>query len=282
MARKRDEERHDRYFQLHHYMLKTDGWKALSAAARAVYIQIGTRYNGANNGRLSFSVRDAAFECKIAINTAMRALHELVDLGFIEETRHGGLNRKTRIASEWRLTAFKCDLTGALKTCAFMQRGEAAQASRLTFKRGRPPVPRLSQNNAASVSKEITACLKRGAEITPSVSNEITDTPLLGPSPVSNEVTHIVYQSPSTDSRAQGSPTRPADAAVAAPAFDLIESAFRIGDRRVEVRTPAAAVSLSADQLARRLAASHPSNADKPVGPRVAAGVDASLAVAAE
>ena len=66
----------------------------------------------------------------------MRALHELVDLGFIEETRHGGLNRKTRIASEWRLTAFKCDLTGALKTCAFMQRGEAAQASRLTFKEG--------------------------------------------------------------------------------------------------------------------------------------------------
>ena len=79
------------------------------------------------------------------------------------------------------------------------------------------------------------------------------------------------------DSAAQGSPARPADAAVAAPAFDLIESAFRIGDRRIEVRNPAAALSLTADQLARRLAASHPSNADKPVGPRVAAGVDASL-----
>ena len=166
MAKKHDKERNDRYFQLHHYMLKTDAWKALSAAAVRVYIQIGSRYNGANNGRLSFSVRDAAFECNLAMNTAMRALHELVDLGFIEETRHGGLNRKTRIASEWRLTAFKCDLTGALKTCAFMQRGEAAQASRLTFKRGPvpAPVPRLSQNNAASVSKEITACLKRGAD----------------------------------------------------------------------------------------------------------------------
>jgi DNA-binding transcriptional regulator YhcF (GntR family) len=58
------------------------------------------------------SVRDAASECNLAINTAMRALREMVDLGFIEETRHGGLSKKTRIASEWRLTVFKCDLTG--------------------------------------------------------------------------------------------------------------------------------------------------------------------------
>lgn len=60
----------------------------------------------------SRSVRDAASECNLAINTAMRALREMVDLGFIEETRHGGLSKKTRIASEWRLTVFKCDLTG--------------------------------------------------------------------------------------------------------------------------------------------------------------------------
>ena len=64
-------------------------------------------------------------------------------------------------------------------------------------------------------------------------------------------------------------PLRPADAA-AAPAFDLIEGAFRIGDRRIEVRKPAAALGLTAGQLAQHLAASHPSNADKPVRPRLA------------
>jgi hypothetical protein len=36
---------------------------------------------------------------------ALRAFKELIALGFIEETRHGSLNRKTRVASEWRLTA---------------------------------------------------------------------------------------------------------------------------------------------------------------------------------
>jgi Helix-turn-helix domain len=265
VARKQDKERNDRYFQLHHYMLRTDAWQALSAAAVRVYIQIGSRYNGANNGKLAFSVRDAAAECNLAINTAMRALRELVDLGFIEETRHGGLSKKTRIASEWRLTAFKCDLTGSLKTCAFMHRGDIARAYRANYQR-----PGLSQTRSASVSKEITACLKRGADMTPSISNEITDTPLLGPSPVSNEVTHIVYQSLGTDSTAKGSPERPADTAVAAPVVDLIEDAFRIGERRIELRRSAAvALSLTAGQLAQHLAASHPSNADKPVRPRL-------------
>ena len=48
---KKNKEHQDRYFQLHHYMLRTDAWRALSAPARAVYVQIGFRYNGGNNGR---------------------------------------------------------------------------------------------------------------------------------------------------------------------------------------------------------------------------------------
>jgi hypothetical protein len=120
---RRNKEPNDRYFQLHHYMLRCDAWKALSAPARAIYVQLGSRYNGANNGKLAFSVRDAASECDLAVNTAMRAFKELLTRGFIEETRHGGLSKKTRIASEWRLTAFKCDLTGAFKTCEFLKRG---------------------------------------------------------------------------------------------------------------------------------------------------------------
>jgi len=129
VAKKHLDERKDRYFQLHHYMMKTDAWRNLSSAARAVYLQIGFRYDGSNNGKIAYSVRDAATECLLAKETAGRAFKELVDLGFMEEMRHGSLSRKTRIASEWRLTAFKCDLTGALKTCLFMQRGSGARPS---------------------------------------------------------------------------------------------------------------------------------------------------------
>lgn len=155
---KRNQDKPDQYFQLHHYMLKTDSWRALSASARAVYVQIGARYNGSNNGKIALAVRDAANECNIAINTASKALKELVAFGFIEETRHGGLSRKTRIASEWRMTAFRCDLTGASKTCLFMKRGTQARESRLP--RARPQAARLSQTTVSPVSNDGRECLK--------------------------------------------------------------------------------------------------------------------------
>lgn len=136
--------------------LHDTSWAMMSAPGRAVYIQIGSRYDGGNNGRIAYSVRDAAAECNVAINTASKSFKELIDLGFVEETRHGALSRKTRVASEWRLTAFRCDLTGALKTCAFMQRGPQARARR----QGRGRTPRLSQTTISAVSTEVRECLK--------------------------------------------------------------------------------------------------------------------------
>ena len=122
MAKKRRESE-GRYVQLHHYMLDSPAYRGLTTQARAVYVEIAKRYNGLNNGRIALSVRDAAGACNIARDTATRAFRELIDAGFIEETRHGGLSRKTRIASEWRLTAYKCDLTGSFKSCLFLRRG---------------------------------------------------------------------------------------------------------------------------------------------------------------
>lgn len=274
MARKHDKERNDRYFQLHHYMLKTDAWKALSAAAVRVYIQIGSRYNGANNGRLAFSVRDAAGECNLDKGTASRSFKELIDRGFIEETRHGGLSKKTSIASEWRLTAFKCDLTGSLKTCAFMQRGGSEYSSHAPQKRGPPPGesrPLPVRINPRECPKKLPTLSETTPDEAPECPKQLPTQADFGPSPVRNNYTHIVYQSLGADSTAHGSPPRPADTAAAAPVFDLIEAAFRFGDRRIELRRPvAAALSLSAGQLAQHLAASHPSNADRPVQPRLA------------
>jgi hypothetical protein len=274
MAKKQDKERNDRYFQLHHYMLKTDAWKALSAAAVRVYIQIGSRYNGANNGRLAFSVRDAAGECNLDKGTASRSFKELIDRGFIEETRHGGLSKKTRIASEWRLTAFKCDLTGSLKTCAFMQRGGSEYSSHAPQKRGPPPGasrPLPVRINSRECPKKLPTLSETTPDEVPECPKQLPTQADFGPSPVRNNHTHIVYQSLETDSTAHGSPPRPADTAAAAPVFDLIEGSFRIGDRRIALRRPVApALNLTAGQLAQHLAASHPSNPDKPVWPRLA------------
>jgi hypothetical protein len=150
----------------------------------------GRFHEGVNNGRIAFSVRDAASECGLAKNTANKAFKELVDLGFIEETRHGGLSRKTRIASEWRMTALKCDLTGAFKSVLFMQRESwraavAYSAASLRLVAGNPLAcrkmsPSLSQTTLASVSNDGTACLKRRSINRPSVSNDAQSRPFLG------------------------------------------------------------------------------------------------------
>jgi hypothetical protein len=50
------------------------------------------------------------------------------------------------------------------------------QFFKLDLSAPRGPLQNLSQTRSAIVSKEITACLKRGAEMSPSVLNEITDT----------------------------------------------------------------------------------------------------------
>jgi hypothetical protein len=254
MAKKHDKERNDRYFQLHHYMLRTDAWKALSTAARAVYIQIGFRYNGVNNGKLAFSVRDAAGECNLDKGTASRAFKELVDRGFIEETRHGGISKKTRLASEWRLTAFKCDLTGAFKTCAFMHRGGPEYSSHTPQKRG--PLPgALTPSPVRINSRECPKKLPTLSELTPDAAldcpKQLPTQATFEPSTVRNNYPHIIYQSTGTGSTPQGPPDT-----------DLIEDAFRIGDRGIELSRPAAhAMDLTAGLLAQQLAASHPSNA---------------------
>lgn len=252
MAKKHDRDgRKDRYFVLYHYMLNTEAWKALTPAARAVYIQIGARYDGFNNGKIAFSVRDAASEVGINKNTASRTFKELIDGGFIEETRHGGLSRKTRVASEWRLTAFKCDLTGALKSSLFMQRWAWARDQHLS--RSRPQDNRrLSQTRAEPVPIDARECLKRGYSLSQSTLDQPSECLKrgyslgdFGPSPVPNEGTHIIYQvGVSSVGPSEGGltspdvppPSRPATAAEpsANPAdltFPMIDGVYRIASR---------------------------------------------------
>jgi DNA-binding transcriptional MocR family regulator len=93
-----------------HRMMDCGAWKSLSTPARAVYLQIARRYNGSNNGSIGYSVRRAADECNINKDTASRALNELAEKGFIERTKAGSFTNK-RVAAEWRLTWFSCDLT---------------------------------------------------------------------------------------------------------------------------------------------------------------------------
>ena len=109
------------HVRLHIWLLRTAAWLSLTAAERAVYIQLASRYNGCNNGKVGFSVRDAAKECRISKNTAAHAFKALVRTGFIEIKTPGGFSRKVRHAAEWLLTEYRDDVSNELPKKAFMR-----------------------------------------------------------------------------------------------------------------------------------------------------------------
>lgn len=101
-----------------HFMMNTAAWKSLDATARAIYLHMAMRYAGpgSNNGRLHYSVREAAAELGIGKSTAQRALLALTDRGFIAVMQRGAFSLKTRHATEWRLTEFSSDIDNSFAT----------------------------------------------------------------------------------------------------------------------------------------------------------------------
>ena len=112
-----------RFVMLEHYVLNSPAWRSLSLAARAAFIEIAQRYAPGRNGRLAMSARMLAEALPISRATAGRALKELAARGFIEVVRLGGFNMKAGEgrATEWRLTKYKCDVTGVMASRAFMR-----------------------------------------------------------------------------------------------------------------------------------------------------------------
>jgi DNA-binding transcriptional regulator YhcF (GntR family) len=113
----------DRYVALKHWMMRTEAWRSLDCVARCAYIEMAARYagRGSNNGRLPYSLREMAEALNVSKMTALRAFHKLQERGFIVETKRGAFSLKLRHATEWRLTEFGDDRTGALATKNFAQ-----------------------------------------------------------------------------------------------------------------------------------------------------------------
>jgi hypothetical protein len=87
--------------------LEADAWRAMEPSSRLIYIALKARYGFElrNNGRIYLSVRMAAKEVGVSINTAARGFHELQHYGFIVMTEPGslGVDGKGK-APHWRLT----------------------------------------------------------------------------------------------------------------------------------------------------------------------------------
>jgi hypothetical protein len=116
--RKRAPNKEARHVRLYHLMLRSEAWRSLDACAKALYVEISARYGGpgSNNGRIAFSVREAAKALKVGKTTAATAFDDLRERGFIFPETKGAFSRKFRHATEWRLTEFPSDVSSAWAT----------------------------------------------------------------------------------------------------------------------------------------------------------------------
>jgi hypothetical protein len=108
------------FVMLPKWLLDSPAYAALSLPARAALVELLHVYDGFNNGTLGMSVRRLSERLGCSLNTAGRALHELDDVGFVDTMKIGSFTRK-RLASEYRLTFHKCDISGALPSKRFMR-----------------------------------------------------------------------------------------------------------------------------------------------------------------
>jgi|tagenome__1003787_1003787.scaffolds.fasta_scaffold20317397_2 hypothetical protein len=147
-------------------MMNTPAWKSLDATARAIYVHMATRYAGpgSNNGRLPYSIREAATEFRIGKSTAARSLLMLIDRGFIVPVKRGAFSLKKRHATEWRLTEFSSDVDGDLATKDFARW--------------------VPKNSEAGTSIETVRYLERNRSVPsmgPTVSKTARIVPAIGP-----------------------------------------------------------------------------------------------------
>ena len=124
-ARKGRSASRGRYVELPHWIMASNAWLRLKPVERCTWLEIVAFYNGSNNGCIAAPTRLIGDRIGVSHVTVSRALNTLITLGFIETVRKSDFSRKTREASEFRLTHLKCDKTGALPAKTFMRLGSS-------------------------------------------------------------------------------------------------------------------------------------------------------------
>ena len=110
-----------KHVQLFDYMLRSAAWRDLSTVEMALYVEIKRRFDGFNNGRIGMSCREAAALLNVSKATAGRAFDRLQRNGLITIGKPSGFNVKGRVSTEWRLTEYRCDVSGELPTKEFLK-----------------------------------------------------------------------------------------------------------------------------------------------------------------
>jgi DNA-binding transcriptional MocR family regulator len=108
---RKDARSRGRFVSLTEYMLGSAAWQALDGNGRALYVELARRYRGpnSNNGKIPYSVREAAKVLNVGRSTAQRCFKRLMAHGFLRISKRSGFSMKGRVSTEWLLTEFPDD-----------------------------------------------------------------------------------------------------------------------------------------------------------------------------
>ena len=97
-------QKNKRYVGFDYNLLETEAFKYLTGGALKLLIMVRKRFNGINNGHISFSVREGNDLLGYSMNTVARYFDELVDKGFLRIKEKGSFSYKKRHATTWIIT----------------------------------------------------------------------------------------------------------------------------------------------------------------------------------
>jgi hypothetical protein len=159
MARNGKRPENGQYVPLPYAQLKSNAWRSLSGAAVKLLLELHTRYNGSNNGKLHLSMNEAAEILGMGKATVQRAYVELQEKGFLV-LEHPG-NWYSRRAHDWRLTTKPSNVTKSKVTATMEWRNWSAQKTKRgseTEPSGQTIIPPQNQKTEAGTATAPVRC----------------------------------------------------------------------------------------------------------------------------
>ena len=97
-------QKYKRFVLFDYEQIESQAFKYLTGGALKLLIMVRKRFNGVNNGKISFSVREGRDLLGYSMNTVARYFDELVDKGFLRIKEKGSFTYKKRHATTWIIT----------------------------------------------------------------------------------------------------------------------------------------------------------------------------------
>ena len=97
-------QKHKRFVLFDYEQIESQAFRYLTGGALKLLIMVRKRFNGINNGKISFSVREGRDLLGYSMNTVARYFDELVDKGFLRIKEKGSFSYKKRHATTWIIT----------------------------------------------------------------------------------------------------------------------------------------------------------------------------------